>query len=86
METEEELSKQLEDILARIDKARRELKALHRSPTESSRGKPGTGFLAGRERMIEAAETEKQLNTLKQREQEIRAKLRALSQPSQPSQ
>jgi hypothetical protein len=75
METEEELNKQLEDIVARIGKAERELKALRRHPTESSRGKPRTGFIAGKERMIEAAEAAKQLDTLKQREHEIRAKL-----------
>ena len=33
METEEELNKQLEDIVAKIDKAKRELKALRRHPT-----------------------------------------------------
>jgi hypothetical protein len=51
------------------------LKALRRHPTESSRGKPRTSFIAGKERMIEAAEAAKQLDTLKQREHEIRAKL-----------
>jgi hypothetical protein len=75
METEEELNKQLEDIVAKIDKAERELKALRRHPMESSRGKPRTSFIAGKERMIEAAEAAKQLDTLKQREHEIRAKL-----------
>jgi len=75
METEEELNKQLEDIAAKIDKAERELKALRRHPTESSRGKPRASFIAGKERMIEAAEAAKQLDTLKQREHEIRAKL-----------
>jgi hypothetical protein len=75
METEEELNKQLEDIVAKIDKAERELKAIRRHPTESSRGKPRAGFIAGKERMIEAAEAAKQLDTLKQREHEIRAKL-----------
>lgn len=75
METEEELNKQLEDVVARIDKARRELKALRRQPTESSKGKLRASFIAGKERMIEAAEVTKQLDALKQREQEIRAKL-----------
>ena len=77
METEKELNKQLEDVVARIDKARRELKALHRHPMESSKGKPGTSFIAGKERMIEAAEVTRQLDTLKQREDEIRAKLQS---------
>jgi hypothetical protein len=75
METEEELNKQLEDILTKIDKAKRELKALRGHPAESSKGKPGASFIAGKERMIEAAEAAKQLDTLKQREHEIRAKL-----------
>jgi hypothetical protein len=75
METEEELNKQLEAIVATIGKAERELKALRRHPTESSRGKPRASFIAGKERMIEAAEVVKQLDTLKQREHEIRAKL-----------
>lgn len=77
METEEELNKQLEDIVAKIDKAKRELKALRRHPTESSKGKPRASFITGKERMIEAAEAAKQLDTLNQREHEIRAKLHA---------
>jgi hypothetical protein len=75
METEEELNKQLEDILTKIDKARRELKALRGHPAEAPRGKPGASFFAGKERMIEAEETAKHLDTLKQQEREIRAKL-----------
>jgi hypothetical protein len=75
METEEELNKQLEDILTKIDKAKRELKALRGHLAESSKGKPGASFIAGKERMIEAAEAAKQLDILKQREHEIRAKL-----------
>jgi hypothetical protein len=75
METEEELNKQLEDIVAKIGKAERELKALRRHPTESSKGRARASFIAGKERMIEAAEAARQLDTLKQREHEIRAKL-----------
>ncbi|MGB5925851.1 MAG: hypothetical protein WBH01_07165 [Dehalococcoidia bacterium] len=75
MEKKEELNKQLEDILAKIDKAKRELKALRGHQAESSKGKPRASFIAGKERMIEAAEAAKQLDTLKQREHEIRAKL-----------
>ena len=77
METEEELNKQLEDIVTKIDKAKRELKALRRHPTESSKGKPRASFITGKEQMIEAAEAAKQLNTLEQREHEIRAKLQS---------
>jgi hypothetical protein len=75
METEEQLNKQLEDILTKIDKAKRELKALRGHPAQGSKGKLGASFIAGKERMIEAAEAAKQLDTLKQREHEIRAKL-----------
>ena len=77
MEIEEELNKQLEDVVAKVDKAERELKALRRHPAESSRGRPGASFIAGKERMIEAAEAARQLDTLKQREHEIRTKLRS---------
>lgn len=75
METDEELKKQLEDIAVKIDKAKRELKALRRHPTESPRGKPRASFITSKERMVEVADAEKQLNTLKQQEHEIRAKL-----------
>jgi len=75
MEKKEELDKQLEDILTKIDKAKRELKALRGHLAESSKGKPRASFIAGKERMIEAAEAAKQLDILKQREHEIRAKL-----------
>jgi hypothetical protein len=74
VETEEELNKQLGDIVAKIDKAKRELKALRRHPTESSKGKPRASFVTGKERMIEATEAAKQLDTMKQREHEIRTK------------
>jgi len=75
METEEELNKQLEDIAAKIGKAERELRALRRQPTESPKGRARGGFIAGKERMVEAAEAARRLDTLKQREHEIRAKL-----------
>ena len=75
MAKKEELNKQLEAILTEIDKAKRELKALRGHPTESPKGKPRASFIAGKERMIEVAEAAKQLDTSKQREQKIRAKL-----------
>ena len=77
METKEELNKQLEDILTKIDKLERELKALRRHQTESSKGKPRASFITGKEWMIEADEASKQLDTLKQLEREIRAKLQS---------
>jgi ribosomal protein L29 len=75
MDTEEELNKQLEDIVAKIDKAKRELKALRRHQAESAKGKPRASFITGKEWKIEAEEAAKQLNALKQQEHEIRSKL-----------
>jgi predicted ribosome quality control (RQC) complex YloA/Tae2 family protein len=47
MDTEEELNKQLEDIVTKIDKTKRELKALRRHQAESVKGKPSAGFITG---------------------------------------
>jgi hypothetical protein len=82
MEAKEELNKQLEDILAKIDKLERELKALRRHQTESSKGKPRASFITGKEWMIEADEASKQLDTLKQLEREVRAKLHSVDHKS----
>ena len=75
MSTEEELNKQLEDIVAEIDKTKRELKALRRHQAEGAKGRPGASFITGKEWKIEADEAAKQLDTQTQREQEIRTKL-----------
>jgi len=75
MGTEEELNKQLKDIVVKIDKAERELKTLREHPTEVSKGKTRFSFIRGKEQMVEAAEAAKELDNLKRREQEIRAKL-----------
>ena len=75
METEEELNNQLKDMVAKIDEARRELKALRRHPREGSKGKARASFITGKERMIEAEEAAKQLDKLKQQEQDIRTEL-----------
>ena len=77
MDTEAELNKQLEDILTKIDKTRRELKALRRHQAEGVKGRPGASFVTGKEWRIEADEAAKELDTLKQREQEIRTKLQS---------
>jgi len=77
MDTEEELSKQLEDIVTKIDKTRRELKALRRHQAEGMKGRPGASFITGKEWRIEADEAAKQLDTLRQREHDIRNKLRS---------
>lgn len=82
MEAKEELNKQLEDILAKIAKLERELKALRRHQTESSKGKPRASFITGKEWMIEADEASKQLDTLRQLEREIRAKLHSVDRKS----
>ena len=75
MDTEEELTQQLEDIVTRIDKTKRELKALRRHQAEGSKGRSGASFITGKEWRIEADDTAKQLDTLKQLEREIRTKL-----------
>jgi hypothetical protein len=77
MDTEEELNKQLEDIVTKIDKTKRELKALRRHQAEGAKGRPGASFITGREWRIEADEAAKQLDTLRQREHEIRSRLRS---------
>jgi uncharacterized protein YacL (UPF0231 family) len=77
MAKEEKLNKELEDILAKIDKAKRELKALRRHQAEGTRGRPTTSFITGKEQMTEVEEAVKRLDTLKQREREIRAKLQS---------
>jgi hypothetical protein len=77
MDTEEELNKQLEDTIAKIDKTRRELKALRRHQAEGAKRRPGASFITGKESKIAADEAAKQLDTLKQREHEIRTKLQS---------
>jgi hypothetical protein len=75
MDSEEELNKQLEDIVTKIEKAKRELKALRRHQAEGAKGKPGASFITGKEWKIEADQAAKELDTLRQREREIRTKL-----------
>ena len=80
MDTEEELNKQLEDIVTKIDKIKRELKALRRNQAEGSKGRPGGSFITSKEWRIEADEAAKRLDTLRQREHEIRSKLQSSNQ------
>jgi len=75
MDTEKELNKQLEDIVTKIDKTKRELKALRRHQAESAKGKPRASFITGKEWKIQADEAAKELDTLEQLEHEIRTKL-----------
>jgi hypothetical protein len=77
MATKKKLNEELEDILARIGKAKRELKALRRRQAEGAKGKPGAGFITGKEGMIEVEEAVKRLDILNQREREIRDKLQS---------
>ena len=77
MATEKKLNKELEDVLAKIDKAKRELKALRRQQAEGTKGKFGASFITGKERLIEVEEATKRLDALKQRENEIRARLQS---------
>lgn len=80
MDTEEELNKQLKDIVAKIEKSKRELKALRRRQAESAKGKPGASFITVKEWKTQADEAAKELDTLKQMEHEIRTKLHSGSQ------
>lgn len=75
MTTEQDLNRQLEDVLAEIGEARRALKALRRNAAESPKGKARASFITGRERINEAAEAAERLERLRKQEQEIRAKL-----------
>ncbi len=75
METEEKLNKEREDILTKIDRLNRELKALRGHQAESAKGKPRASFITGKQRMIEADGVAEQLDMLRQREHEIRTKL-----------
>jgi len=77
MTTEQDLNKQLQDVLAEIDEARRALKALRRNASEGSKVRARASFITGKERMTEAAEAEERLEKLKEQEQGIRAKLHA---------
>jgi hypothetical protein len=74
-ESKEDLIKQLDEVTANIEAARRELKALRRHPAEGSKGKGKAVFISGKEQMAAAAEAEKRLDSLRQQEQEIRARL-----------
>jgi len=84
MGTEEDLNGQLEDILARIEEARRELKALRRHPAEGARGKAGATFITGKEQMLRAEVAARRLDELKQQEQELRARLSSGGGQSSP--
>jgi hypothetical protein len=77
MDTEEDLNKQLEDIVTEIGKAKRELKTLRRRQAEGAKGKPRASFITAKEWKTEADEAAKQLDRLEQREHEIRTKLRS---------
>lgn len=77
MGTEKDLNRQLQDILVRIDEAKRELKALRRHPAEGARGRAGASFISGKEKTLQAEEAARHLDELKQQEAEIQAKLRS---------
>jgi hypothetical protein len=75
-ETGEEPDRQrLGGVISRMDRARRQSKALPGHPTGSSGGKPGASFITRKERMIVAAEAARQPDTLMQREHALRAEL-----------
>lgn len=80
MGTEEELETQLKDLAVRIDKTEKELKSLRRGPSNVSKGKTRTSFMATKDLMARAAEVAQELDELKRRELEIRDKLRLRSE------
>ena len=80
MQTNEELERELADVLTKIDKAEKKLKRLRRPPTDVSRGRTRVSFITNRELMAEAAEIMKERDSLKRRELEIRDKLQSHSE------
>ena len=75
MQTEEEFKQELADVLVKIDKAEKKLRALRRPPTDVSRAKTRISFITTKEQMVEAAEVTRELDNLRRRELEIRDKL-----------
>ena len=80
MQTNEELKRELADVLVKIDKAEKKLKSLRRPPTGVSKGRTRVSFITEREQMADAAEVMQELDNLKRRESEIRDKLQLHSQ------
>lgn len=76
MRAEKELRQELADLAVKAASAEKKLKILRRRPAGFPGGKQGASFVTTRESMSEAQEIARQLDALRQRELEIRAKLK----------
>jgi hypothetical protein len=76
MQREKELREELAELTIKAVRAEKRLRRLRRPPAGPTRGRQTTSFVAARESMAEAEEVARQLDALRQREREIRAKLK----------
>jgi len=76
MQRDKELREELADLAVKTARAEKKLKRLRRPPAGPTRGRQTTSFVTVRESMAEAEELARQLDALRQRELEIRTKLK----------
>lgn len=76
MHGEKELREELAELATKAARAEKKLRKLRRPPTAPPRGRQTASFVAARESKVEAEEVARQLDALRQREREIRAKLK----------
>lgn len=76
MQRDKELREELADLAVKTARAEKKLKRLRRPPAGPTRGRQTTSFVTARESMAEAGEVARQLDALRQRELEIRTKLK----------
>jgi len=76
MQRDKELREELADLAVKTARAEKKLKRLRRPPTGLRGGRQGASFVTTRESMAEAGEVARQLDALRQRELEIRTKLK----------
>jgi len=76
MQRDKELRQELADLAIKAARAEKKLKRLRRPPAGPTRGRQTTSFVTIRESMAEAGEIARQLDALRQRELEIRTKLK----------
>jgi DNA repair exonuclease SbcCD ATPase subunit len=76
MQKDKELREELADLAVKTARVEKKLKRLRRPPAGPTRGRQTTSFFTARESMAEAEELSRQLGALRQRESEIRAKLK----------
>ncbi len=76
MHGEKELREELAELATKAARAEKRLRRLRRPPAGPTRGRQTTSFVEARESKVEAEELVSQLDALRQREREIRAKLK----------